>query len=385
MKKIGLLGSTGSIGVQTLNIIRELPNQFSVKYLSAHDNVKLLVEQSKEFKPDIICIVNESHVEEAKQELKKYNIEILHGINGLNEISKFNNIDIALNAIVGSAGMRSTYNIVSSNIDLALANKESLVMAGKLIMDKVNKSKSNIFPVDSEHSAIWQCLVGENIDEVEKIILTGSGGPFRQLPLNEFKNVTLNDALNHPNWEMGKKISIDSATMMNKGLEFIEACWLFNMNYKMIDIIVHPQSIIHSMVEFVDGSVKAQLGLPNMTIPIQYAMTYPHHISNNTEKIKLSKIKDLTFEEPDLTKFPCIKLAYEAQKEGGTYPTVLNIANDLAVEAFINNEIQFLDIYKLINIALDKHNSMDNFDLDVIDQIYSTTFNFMKEQIKCLH
>ena len=385
MKKIGLLGSTGSIGVQTLNIVREMPSQFSVKYLSANNNVNLLIEQSKEFKPDVICIVNESYIDYAKQKLKNYDIEILYGVNGLNEISKINDIDLALNAIVGSAGMRPTYNIVSSSIDLALANKESLVMAGKLIMNQVNKNKSNIFPVDSEHSAIWQCLVGENINEVEKIILTGSGGPFRKLPLADFKNVTLDDALNHPNWEMGKKISVDSATMMNKGLEFIEACWLFNMNFDMIDIIVHPQSIIHSMVEFVDGSVKAQLGLPDMTIPIQYAMTYPKHIRNNIERLKLSKIKQLTFEKPDLIKFPCIKLAYEAQKEGGTYPTILNIANDISVNAFINNQIHFLDIYKLINITLEQHNTIYDFDIDIINQLYSTTSSFIKEQIKCLH
>ena len=385
MKKIGLLGSTGSIGVQTLDIVRKMPDKFSVTYLSCNSNIELLIEQTIEFKPKLICISDSTFKNQITQRLKSYDIEILYGNSGLRDLSMYNDIDLAINAIVGSAGMKPTYNIVSLGVDLALANKESMVMAGKLITETASQTNSNIFPIDSEHSAIWQCIVGEEKNDIEKLLLTGSGGPFRKLPLNQFGKITLNEALKHPNWSMGKKISIDSATMMNKGLEVIEACWLFDMDCKKIDIIIHPQSIIHSMVQFIDGSIKAQLGLPNMTIPIQYAMTYPNHTSNNIDRLDLSKIRQLTFESPDLEKFPCIGLAYEAQNSGGSYPTVLNIANDIAVHSFINKEIGFLDIYKLIYKSLEAHIAIKTIDLSNIEQLYEWTFSYIKEQIKCLH
>ncbi len=385
MKKIGLLGSTGSIGLQTLDIIRKMPDKFSVTYLSCNSNIELLIEQTIEFKPKLICISDSTFKNQITQRLKSYDIEILYGNSGLSDLSMYNDIDLAINAIVGSAGMKPTYNIVSLGVDLALANKESMVMAGKLITETASQTNSNIFPIDSEHSAIWQCIFGEEKNDIEKLLLTGSGGPFRKLPLNQFGKITLNEALKHPNWSMGKKISIDSATMMNKGLEVIEACWLFDMDCKKIDIIIHPQSIIHSMVQFIDGSIKAQLGLPNMTIPIQYAMTYPNHTSNNIDRLDLSKIRQLTFESPDLEKFPCIGLAYDAQNSGGSYPTVLNIANDIAVHSFINKEIGFLDIYKLIYKSLEAHIAIKTIDLSNIEQLYEWTFSYIKEQIKCLH
>ena len=385
MKKIGLLGSTGSIGLQTLDIIRKMPDKFSITYLSCNSNIELLIEQTIEFKPKLICIRDSTFKNQITQRLKSYDIDILYGDSGLSDLSMYNDIDLAINAIVGSSGMKPTYNIVSLGVDLALANKESMVMAGKLITETASQTNSNIFPIDSEHSAIWQCIVGEEKSDLEKLLLTGSGGPFRKLPLDQFGKITLNEALKHPNWSMGKKISIDSATMMNKGLEVIEACWLFDMDCKKIDIIIHPQSIIHSMVQFVDGSIKAQLGLPNMTIPIQYAMTYPNHISNNVDRLDLSKIRQLTFESPDLEKFPCIGLAYDAQNSGGSYPTVLNIANDIAVHSFINKEIGFLDIYKLLYKSLEAHTAIKTIDLANIEQLYEWTFSYMKEQIKCLH
>ena len=280
MKKIGILGSTGSIGTQALDLIFN-NNKFKVSYLSAHSNYKLLAKQAIKFSVETICISDYKFLEPLKNELKCHDIEILSGDEGINELSNRDSIDLMLNALVGYSGMLPTYNAVKSGIDVALANKESLVAGGELIISELKNSKSQLFPVDSEHSAIWQCMIGEKNSEIKKLILTGSGGPFRELDFKKFSKIKKEDALKHPNWEMGSKITIDSATMMNKGFEVIEAFWLFNLPLEKIEIVIHPQSVIHSMVEFIDGSIKAQLGTPNMTIPINYAINYPDRNFNN--------------------------------------------------------------------------------------------------------
>ena len=296
MKKISILGSTGSIGINALSVIDNHLNDFIVVALSAHKNGKLLIEQAKKYQPEFVAVVDLDTANFVEDELRSTNIKILKGREGLLELSSYGSVDLMLNALVGSSGMEPTINALQSEVDVALSNKESLVMAGSIINEIKNKSGAKIFPVDSEHSAIWQCLAGESIKEVNKIILTGSGGPFRTLEIGQFNSITVDRALNHPNWEMGKKITIDSATMMNKGLEVIEAFWLFDISKDMIEIIIHPQSIIHSMVEFKDKSVKAQLGLPDMKIPIQYALTYPNHSNADWDELDLTSIELLTFE-----------------------------------------------------------------------------------------
>jgi len=286
-----------------------------------------------------------------------------------------------LNALVGYSGMIHTFIAADNGIDIALANKESLVVAGKLINDKIKKNKSKLFPVDSEHSAIWQCLEGENSNFVKNIILTGSGGPFRELDFSEFSKITKENALRHPNWNMGSKITIDSATMMNKGLEVIEAFWLFDIPIDNIEIIVHPQSIIHSMVEFIDGSIKAQLGEPSMIIPIHYALNYPNRKKSLMPKFNFLENPSLTFEKPDLKKFRCIKLAYEALKLGGSYPLVLNVVNDICVNAFLNDEIKFIDIPNFIDDALQSHNPCKIDDIDSIFNIINSTKNIILRKL----
>ena len=281
MKKIGILGSTGSIGTQTLDVLDQLDGKFKVKYLTAYGNAHLLSQQALKFKPDTVCIINKEKKEELETYLQNSSIKITSGRSALLELSSRTDVDLVMNGLVGASGMEPTICSIKSGVDVALSNKESLVMAGKIINNLLQESSANLYPVDSEHSAIWQCLKGEDNTQIKKLILTGSGGPFRKKDKNDFNTITLEDALQHPNWNMGNKITIDSATMMNKGLEVIEAYWLFDMNIDQIEIIIHPQSIIHSMVEFNDGSVKAQLGLPNMKIPIQYALTYPNHLPGN--------------------------------------------------------------------------------------------------------
>ena len=380
MKKIGILGSTGSIGTQALDIIK-YNNNFEVSYLSAHSNVELLIKQTKHFKPKAICIVDQTQADALHQQLSALDVEIFSGEKGLKELSCRDNIDLMLNALVGYSGMIHTFLAAEKGINIALANKESLVVAGKVITDKIKHTKSKLLPVDSEHSAIWQCLEGEDIRQVNKLILTGSGGPFRKMDITKFKNITKNEALKHPNWSMGSKITIDSATMMNKGLEVIEACWLFDIEIKNIDIVVHPQSIIHSMVEFVDGSIKAQLGKPTMTIPIHYALNYPKRTINDTSKFDFLNSPDLTFEKPDLNKFKCIKLAYQAFKSGDSYPIVLNVANDLCVAAFLNDKIKFIDIASYIEDALEVHNSCNINNIDAIFDTIQNTQNYIKNKI----
>jgi len=384
MKKIGILGSTGSIGTQTLQVIDQLPGKFDLKYLTAQQNVDLLADQALKYQPDTVCIVNEKKKGKLEDCLSGSNIRIIAGRSALLELSCRNDIDLVMNSLVGTAGMEPTICTIKAGVDVALSNKESLVLAGNIINDLLKQYSGKLFPVDSEPSAIWQCLKGEDTNQIKNIILTGSGGPFRTKPKDEFHQITLEQALQHPNWEMGNKITIDSATMMNKGLEVIEAHWLFDVGIDQIDIVIHPQSIIHSMVEFVDGSVKAQLGVPDMKIPIQYALTYPDHVATNWETLNLVDIGNLTFEKPDLEKFPCIRLAYEALNEGGTFPVVLNVANDQLVAAFLNNYIQFPDIPLLIEEALNHHEFIDNPDLRTISEISQWTVKYIHDGISAV-
>ena len=375
-KKVTILGSTGSIGVNALNVINNL--DIDVIGLSANTNSQLLIEQAKKFQPESVSIVDEDAYLVVKDALKNTSIDVLCGKNGLLEISSRDDVDLVLNALVGSSGMLPTVYAIRAGADIALSNKESLVMAGKIIERERKKANVNIFPVDSEHSAIWQCLVGESKEEVKRLILTGSGGPFREKKISTFKDIKPEDALKHPNWEMGKKITIDSASMMNKGLEVVEAVWLFEMDPQKVDIVVHPQSIIHSMVEFDDTSVKAQLGLPDMKIPIQYALSYPNHIKTNWEPLDLVKIKSLTFEDVNDERFPCIKLAYESLARGGTSSSVLNVANEQAVYRFLKKEIGFMEIPKLIETAMNNHDWTEDPSINDILSLEEWTKNFVK-------
>ncbi len=380
-KKISILGSTGSIGVNTLGVIDTFQDEFDVVYLSTFQNNKLIIEQAKRYQPKALVVVNDSNTEDVKEALEKENIEILIGRDGLLEISKRDDIDLVMNGLVGSAGMEPTINALKAGVDVALSNKESMVMAGDLINNTMNESGAKIYPVDSEHSAIWQCLVGENIEDVKRIILTGSGGPFRTRDVNTFSEISLKEALNHPNWSMGKKITIDSATMMNKGLEVIEARWLFDLQINQIDILIHPQSIIHSMVEFKDRSVKAQLGIPDMKIPIQYALTYPTHALAEWRELDLAKIGKLTFEEKDIEKFPCIELAYESMRIGGSAPAVLNVANDNAVYSFLNKRIKFTDIPDIIEKACNAHDLVKHPSLKELLELELWTYEFVMKEV----
>ena len=354
-KRISILGSTGSIGVNTLKVVKHLKDQFEVINLSCNQNIDLLIDQIKTFQPKAVSVLNSKSYYKLKNKLKNSNIEILKGREGLLEISSRNNIDLLMNGLVGAAGMKPTLNAINQGIDVALSNKESLVMAGSIIKKAMKKSGANLFPVDSEHSAIWQCLIGENTRDIRRLILTGSGGPFRTRALQTFNDISLKEALNHPNWDMGRKISIDSATMMNKGFELIEAYWLFDLPLDKIDIVVHPQSIIHSMVEFKDSSIKAQLGVPDMKVPIQYALTYPRHVEAPWERLNFFDCKDLSFQKPDYERFPCISLALESLDRLGTSGTALNISNDYTVSRFLNNEIKFTDIAKINKLAMRNH------------------------------
>ena len=376
-KKISILGSTGSIGVNALNVIRNISKNFKIRHLTGNTNSELMIEQSREFNPDSIVMTNEAAAEKVKKELVNDGVEVLSGRNNLLKIAKNKSVDLVLNALVGSSGMEPTLNALKAGVDVALSNKESLVVAGDIITAAMNSSGAKLFPVDSEHSAIWQCMLGESLDDIERIILTGSGGPFRERPLKTFDNILVSEALNHPNWDMGKKITIDSATMMNKGLEVIEAYWLFNMQVSQIDIIVHPQSIIHSMIEFKDGSIKAQMGVPDMKVPIQYALTYPTHLEAPWERLDFAMLGDLSFQAPDFDRFPCIKLAYLALDKMGTTPAVLNMANDYCVYKFLDEKINFTDIPVIIESAMNNHEWTENPNLDYLKELDLWTENFV--------
>jgi len=357
MKNIGILGSTGSIGKQSLDVIAKHQDKFNVKFLAANSAVDSLIEQCIKYKPEYVCIYDESKYTYLKKNCNIRNILTAH--EGLIELCEISNIDMILNAIVGYRGLEPTIKIIESGTDIALSNKESIVQAGHIVIELAKSNNVNIFPIDSEHSALWQCLSGERKSQIKKIILTASGGPFRTLATSEFDNITIEQALNHPNWSMGNKISIDSATMMNRGFEMIEAYWLFNVKPEQIQIVVHPQSIIHSMIEYIDGSIKAQLSTPNMRIPIQYAFSYPDRYELPEFNFDITEFANLEIHDVDMKKFSCIKLAYDAIKKGGSFPVVLNVANDLAVELFLNKKIKFNQIPEIIKDAMDSHNKIN--------------------------
>ena len=381
MKKVGILGSTGSIGVNTLNVLENLYDIFEVKYLTANVNVDLLINQSLKYNPEIICIADDRLYKKLKNNLNT-KVEILCGREALLYLAGSKSVDLCFNALVGGSGMEPTIKALESGVDVALSNKESMVMAGDII-NKISKSTgAKVLPVDSEHSAIWQCLMGEDIKNVNRLILTGSGGPFRQKDLSDFKLITVEQALNHPTWKMGKKISIDSATMMNKGFELIEAFWLFDINYEKIDIVLHPQSIIHSMVEFIDGSIKSQMGNPDMKIPIQFALTYPKRLNSDLEKFDFTSLSDLTFEAPSMEKYPSIKLAYSALKKAGTSCAAINLSNDIAVELFLMNKISFNEIYELNNKVFELHEWLKNPLISDIVELEKWINDFYKTLIK---
>jgi len=368
MKKISILGSTGSIGTQTLDIVDRQKNEFEVCGLAANRNVQLLSEQIRKYKPDKAAIFDTSLYSELKMLVSDCPTKILCGIEGVREVSAATRADVVLSAIVGIAGLLPTLDAIDNGIDIALANKETLVTAGKLVIDKVREKGVKLLPVDSEHSAIFQCLNGENPRFIKKIILTASGGPFFGKKRDELINVSVLDALNHPNWSMGSKITIDSATLMNKGLEFIEAKWLFDVEPNDIDIVVHRQSIIHSMVEFTDGSILAQMGKPDMRTPISVALNYPGREILLSEPLDFSKLSALTFDKPDYETFKCLNLAIEAVKTNGTAPAFLNGANEMAVALFLDGKIGFLDIADSIEEAMKQHKNVLNYELnDVLE------------------
>ncbi|WKZ69894.1 MAG: 1-deoxy-D-xylulose-5-phosphate reductoisomerase [Melioribacteraceae bacterium] len=364
-KEILILGSTGSIGVNTLNVIREFPEKFKVTGLTVNTNIADLEKQIEEFNPSYVVVTDKSKADELK---KRINIkcEVLSGKDGLIEIAKNLNYDIIVTALVGFAGLSPTIEGIKRKKRIALANKETLVVAGELITDMIYQFGSELIPVDSEHSAIFQCLIGEEKEYIDKLILTASGGPFLNLDKESLSKVTVEQALAHPNWKMGSKITIDSATMMNKGLEVIEAHWLFGLPKERIEVVVHPQSIIHSMVEFIDGSIKAQLSLPDMKLPIQYALSFPERFGCDFVETKLPRIRELTFFEPDFEKFECLKLAYEVMTAGGTSPCILNAANEIAVDKFLKGKIHFTDIPLIIKSSLDKIENHRTPDLETI-------------------
>ena len=341
-KHIAILGSTGSIGTQTLDVARAHTDKLTVEVLTAGHNAKLLIEQAREFKPNAVVIADETKYAEVREALADLDIKVWTGAKAIEDVVQMSTVDTVVTAMVGYVGLSSTIKAIEAGKNIALANKETLVVAGELITELVAKHKVKVTPVDSEHSAIFQCLVDE--PEVEKLIITASGGPFRTKSIDELRTVTPQQALKHPNWNMGAKITIDSASMMNKGLEVIEAHWLFGIPYEQIEVTVHPQSIIHSMVQFIDGSVKAQMGLPDMRLPIQYALSYPDRWPSTFGRIDFKNQQPLTFEAPDLEKFRCLALAYEALGKGGNMPAIMNAANEVAVAAFLKERIGFLDI-----------------------------------------
>ncbi|MFZ4619746.1 MAG: 1-deoxy-D-xylulose-5-phosphate reductoisomerase [Bacteroidota bacterium] len=364
-KNIALLGSTGSIGTQTLDVISHFPKDFNAVYLTANSNTTLLAEQIRRFHPKGVVVSTEQAAKELKKKITG-RIEILVGEEGLMEIVQRADVDIVVSSLVGFSGLKPTIKAIEAKKKIALANKETLVVAGEIIMPLVERNRVDLLPVDSEHSAIFQCLVGELPNKVEKLILTASGGPFRTKSKEELRNVTREQALKHPNWTMGSKITIDSATLMNKGLEVIEAHWLFSMPADKIDVVVHPQSIIHSMVEFVDGSIKAQLGIPDMKVPIQYALTYPSRSASKFPRVHFPSLSEMTFFEPDKDRFPCLQIAFDALNEGGTIPAVMNAANEVAVAKFLKDEITFMEIPNMISSAMEKHSNRTNPSLEEI-------------------
>ena len=354
MKNIAILGSTGSIGTQALDIIEANPHLFKASVLTANNNWEMLAKQALKFKPELVVINNNLHVNKLREALEGTDIKVESGEENICYAPTLEKVDIVLTALVGYSGLLPTISAIKNGKTIALANKETLVVAGEIITALAKENKIKIIPVDSEHSAIFQCLQGEDRKKMKKILLTASGGPFRNLTKEELKHVTVKQALNHPNWDMGAKVTIDSASMMNKGFEMIEAKWLFDCRPEDIEILVHPQSIVHSMVEYCDGSVKAQLGVPDMHIPIQYALSYPERITSPQYRLDWDKVRELTFEKPDLEKFPLLRLAFEAIEKGGNMPCILNAANEIAVQAFLKEKISFLMMPQLAEEMMNK-------------------------------
>jgi 1-deoxy-D-xylulose-5-phosphate reductoisomerase len=355
-KRIAILGSTGSIGTQALDVISQHSDVFEVEVLTAQNNAALLIEQAKQHKPNAVVIGNEKFYQQVKEELVPLGIKVFAGENALASIVEMDTIDLVLTALVGYSGLKPTLRAIQAGKNIALANKETLVVGGELITRLAKEKGVNIYPIDSEHSAIFQCLVGEFHNKIEKIVLTASGGPFRGMKKSDLAKVTKAEALKHPNWTMGAKVTIDSASLMNKGLEVIEAKWLFGLMASQVEVVVHPQSIIHSMVQFEDGSIKAQLGLPDMRLPIQFAMTYPERLKSDFPRFDFANYPALTFEEPDTETFRNLALAFEALGRGGNMPCVLNAANEVAVEEFLNNRLGFLQMSDVVEQCLAKMN-----------------------------
>ncbi len=377
-KKISILGSTGSIGKQALEIVDCMPEKFEIIGLAAGSNLEEFKKQINKYNPQFISVKTRELAEELNSHVK--NREILWGNDGLTEIAKNTQNNIVLVAVSGINGLFPTLAAIENGIDIALANKETLVSAGNIVMEKAKEKNVKILPVDSEHSAIFQCMASRNFTGIKNLIITGSGGPFRNKTFEEIQKASVQETLAHPNWSMGDKITVDSATLMNKGLEVIEAHWLFNIDYENIEVVIHPQSIVHSAVEFIDGSVIAQMGLPSMHIPIQYALTYPETFEGpKTGTLDFAQIGMLEFEKPDFERFPCLKLAYEAGKKGETFPAVLNAANEEAVFAFLKGQIQLTDIYKIVHKILENHKSIKNPDLRDIIKIDKETRIYTSE------
>ena len=383
MKRITILGSTGSIGTQTLDVVRKNKDKFQVVAISANSSIDLLLEQIMEFSPKYVAVYNKESALKLKEMIpENINIEVLSGMDGLVKICQLEEVNVVLTAVVGMIGLVPTMAAIKAKKTIALANKETLVTAGELVMSEAKKNNVEILPVDSEHSAIFQCLNGERKQDIEKIILTASGGPFRGKKREELVNVTKNEALKHPNWDMGRKISIDSSTLMNKGLEVIEAKWLFDVDVEDIEVVVHPQSIIHSMVSFRDSSVISQMGCPDMRLPIEYALTYPERLKTDFERLDLAKVATLTFEKPDMETFPCLALAFKVLKLGGTYPAALNSANEFLVNEFLNDKIGYYDIPYYIERTLEQHKNRINPTIEDILEVDKETRVFLANLLK---
>jgi len=366
-QKIAILGSTGSIGCQSLDVISRYPERFCVESLIAGNNVDLLIKQAKQFRPDSVVIGNNEHYKLLKDSLHDTDIKVYAGTDAVDQIVTSSNVDVVIASIVGYSGLRSTISAIKAGKKIALANKETLVVAGEIIEKLVREHGSMIIPVDSEHSAIYQCLAGESGNPIEKITLTASGGPFLYRTAEELKSVRPGEALCHPNWDMGSKVTIDSASMMNKGLEVIEAKWLFNLKPEQIDVIIHPQSLIHSMVHFADGSVKAQLGVPDMRVPILYALSFPDRLVSNLPRLDFKKQASLTFMEADLKRFRNLSLAYNALARGGNMPCIMNAANEIAVDAFLREKIGFLQLPDVVEYAMENSSFSAHPGLDLLE------------------
>ena len=379
MKKIAILGSTGSIGTQTLDVVRA-NGDIEVLGISAGRNVKMLEEQAREFHPKLIAVWDENAARDLAVRLQDMDVKILSGMEGLLELARMPETDILVTAVVGMIGIRPTMEGIKAGKDIALANKETLVTAGHLIIPMAKEYGVQILPVDSEHSAIFQALHGEEKKQVEKLLITASGGPFRGRKREDLEHVTLADTLKHPNWVMGQKITVDSATLVNKGLEVMEAKWLFDVDLDHIQVVVQPKSIIHSMVEFKDGAVMAQLGTPDMRLPIQYALYYPERRYLDGERLDFRRLKEITFEEPDMDTFLGLPMAMEAARKGGSMPTVFNAANELAVKMFLQEKIGFLDIYEIIGQSMERHHVTQNPDLDEILEVENETYKWIESR-----